>query len=362
MLAGLTALACARGEARPAAVPAWIEPGGCAVLRQGPACDLPADRKLRAVDPGRGGAPGPHRPGAAGAGRGGTGGRRPALPADSAGGGRLAGDRAERRRRAGDLAAGAAIDAPAGDPGSGRKALGQERREAEAEALLRRALPALEPEARGQAWSLLGRLALQRGDLPAAIDGSRSRGGAWPARPGGRRTGCGTSRRWCSCTRSSSTTWRGRRRCWIEAAGDLRGHGWAPITARARLAAMTARVAEDAGDLRGALAAMRTAEALDRRMGEDRLAPLRAGRDRPAAGGGGAGRRGAPHRAGAGGAGGPRRRRGVAVQRGGLAPQPGLGVVAGRAAERPAPRRRGCSPPPTPPTATAPTRTFTSTC
>ena len=57
-----------------------------------------------------------------------------------------------------------------------------------------------------------------------------------------------------------------------QAAGDLRGQGWAPITARARLAAMTARVAEDAGDLRGALAAMRTAESLDRRMGEDRLA------------------------------------------------------------------------------------------
>jgi len=165
--AGLT---CARGEARSAAVPLVVEPAGCAVLRRGPSCELAPDRQLRLWIAGDGEIQartdqGPLPVGAA-------------TPADTgrrhvltlpAGAAWLeierSGQAAPARWR---LALRSAFQAPRLEQATW---LASQRREADAEALLRAALPSLDTDVRGRALSLLGRVALQRGDLPAAIDG-----------------------------------------------------------------------------------------------------------------------------------------------------------------------------------------------
>jgi tetratricopeptide (TPR) repeat protein len=261
--AGLT---CARGEARSAAVPLVVEPAGCAVLRRGPSCELAPDRQLRLWIAGDGEIQartdqGPLPVGAA-------------TPADTgrrhvltlpAGAAWLeierSGQAAPARWR---LALRSAFQAPRLEQATW---LASQRREADAEALLRAALPSLDTDVRGRALSLLGRVALQRGDLPAAIDGLEQ--GRRIAREVGRLSDWLMDSETLVFVHSFEQHDLARaQRLLDEVAADLRGPGWAPMTARARLAAMTARLAEEAGDLRGALAAMRTAENLDRRLGD----------------------------------------------------------------------------------------------
>ena len=265
--AGLT---CARGEARSAAVPLVVEPAGCAVLRRGPCVRAGADRQLRLWIAGDGGIQartdqGPLPVGAA-------------TPADTgrryvltlpAGAAWLeierTGQAAPARWR---LALRSAFRAPRLEQATW---LASQRREADAEALLRAALPSLDTDVRGRALSLLGRVALQRGDLPAAIDGLEQ--GRRIARQVGRLSDWLMDSETLVFVHSFEQHDLARaQRLLDEVAADLRGPDWAPMTARARLAAMTARLAEEAGDLRGALAAMRTAENLDRRLGEARFA------------------------------------------------------------------------------------------
>ena len=266
----LFGLACSTGEARPAPMALVVQPSGCAVLRPG-ACELAPDRRLRLWV----GEPAPLRART----------NRGSLPLGTG----AAADTGRRYDVTVPVGAGwIEIDRETGTSGrrpwrlallSTHRApvleqaakLGGQGREAEAETLLRQALPGLGDDDQGRGQALLGRLALQRGDLPEAITGLGQ------ARQAARRSGRVSD--WLVDTETLVFVHTfgqhdlARAQALIdEVTAALASPTLDSTTARARLAAMTARLAEEAGDLRGALAAMRTAEGLDRRLGEARFA------------------------------------------------------------------------------------------
>jgi hypothetical protein len=267
----LAGLACSTGEARPAPTALVVQPSGCAVLRQG-ACELAPNRRLRLwVD----GEPAPLRARTdrgslpLGAGAAADSGRRYDVTVP-AGAGWIEIDRetGTSGRRPWRLALLSTHRAPVLEQAA---KLGGQGREAEAETLLRQALPGLSDDDQGRGEALLGRLALQRGDLPAAITGLGQ------ARQAARRSGRVSD--WLVDTETLVFVHTFGQHDLARAQGlidevsvAMASPALDSTTSRARLAAMTARLAEEAGDLRGALAAMRTAENLDRRMGETRFA------------------------------------------------------------------------------------------
>ena len=264
-------LACTRVEAPAPAPPLAVEAAGCAVLREGPICELSADHRLRRlrlwID---GPATGSLR---ARTDRGplplGTG-----VPADT--GVRYevtlppsatwldVEDVADGVRRSWRLSLQAGRASPVLEQAS---RLGSQPRTDEAEALLRGALATLNAEDRGRAQAMLAKLALQRGQLPAAIAGLDQ------ARQAARRSGRLSD--WLGDTEVLIFVYTFQQHDLARAQrliDEVTRVPALPTIGRARLAAMSARLAEEAGDLRGAVVAMRTAENLDRRMGEARFA------------------------------------------------------------------------------------------